>query len=125
MGYKTAVARQQIPDRACAVDECTDDFQEHESHHEPYSVTVSKKYSAKPFTLLNDNLGAVQTVTNPTSSVGNRHLDLRYFKTREYIKRLLLVVSHIPTNLNVADMFTKPLLFSPFNKFRGYLGIIA
>ena len=66
--------------------------------------------------------GAVQTVTYPTSSVGNRHLDLRYFKTREYNKRLLLVVSHIPTNLNVADMFTIPLLFSQLNKFRGIWG---
>ena len=61
MGFKTAVARQEVPNRACVVDELTDEFQEHESHHEPYSETVSNEYSAKPFTLLNDNLGAVQT----------------------------------------------------------------
>ena len=85
VGYKTVVARQEEPDRVCIIDQTQDDFQEIESHHEQLTPD-SNEYLAPPFPLLNDNLGAVQTVTNPTTSVGSRHLDLRYFRTREYIK---------------------------------------
>ena len=87
--------------------------------------TSSNEYQAPPFPLLNGNLGATQTVNNPTTSVGSRHLDLRYFRTREYIKSLKLTVSHISTKLNVADMFTKPLIYTTFSVFRNFLGIVA
>jgi hypothetical protein len=124
VGYKTVVARQEEPDRVCIIDQTQDDFQEIESHHEQLTPD-SNEYLAPPFPLLNDNLGAVQTVTNPTTSVGSRHLDLRYFRTREYIKQQKLAVSHIPTKLNVADVFTKPLIYGLFSTFRNYLGVVA
>jgi hypothetical protein len=124
VGYKTVVARQEKPDRVCIIDQTQDDFQEIESHHEQLTPD-SNEYLAPPFPLLNDNLGAVQTVTNPTTSVGSRHLDLRYFRTREYIKQQKLAVSHIPTKLNVADVFTKPLIYGLFSTFRNYLGVVA
>ena len=125
VGYDTVVARQKVPDRSCVIDEFQDEFQEIESHHDRMKSTGSNEYQAPPFPLLNDNLGATQTVNNPTTSVGSRHLDLRYFRTREYIKSLKLTVSHISTKLNVADLFTKPLLYSTFSVFRNFLGIVA
>lgn len=124
VGYKTVVARQEKPDHVCIIDQTQDEFQEIESHHEQLTPG-SNEYLAPPFPLLSDNLGAVQTVTNPTTSVGSRHLDLRYFRTREYIKQQKLAVSHIPTKLNVADVFTKPLIYGLFSTFRNYLGVVA
>jgi hypothetical protein len=85
--------------------------------------TSSSGYSMKPFPLFNDNLGATQTVNNPDTSWRTRHLDVKYFKIRDYIKEMKLTVSHVPTTLNVADYFTKPLTYRDFNKFRHYLSI--
>ena len=77
----------------------------------------------KPFPLFNDNLGATQTVNNPDTSWRTRHLDVKYFKVRDYIKQMKLTVSHVPTTLNVADYFTKALTYRDFNKFRQYLSV--
>jgi hypothetical protein len=81
-------------------------------------------YHMKPFPLFNDNLGATQTVNNPVTSWRTRHLDVKYFKIRDYIKEQKLTVSHISTTLNVADFFTKALAYPMFSKFRNYLGIV-
>jgi hypothetical protein len=83
----------------------------------------TEKYHLKPFPLFSDNLGSVQTVNNPDTSWRTRHLDVKYFKVRDYIRELKLIVSHIGTKNNVADFFTKALTWAHFNKFRTYLGI--
>ena len=85
--------------------------------------TSDDTYFMKPFPLFNDNLGSVQTVNNPETSWRTRHLDVKYFKVRDYIREKKLLVSHIGTHNNVADFFTKALTWSFFNKFRTYLGI--
>lgn len=87
------------------------------------SSFTSTGYYMKPFPLFNDNLGATQTVNNPDTSWRTRHLDVKYFKVRDYIRELKLTVPHVSTNLNVADVFTKALLYPTFTKFRHYLGI--
>ena len=87
------------------------------------SSTLSSGYYMRPFPLFNDNLGATQTVNNPDTSWRTRHLDVKYFKVRDYIKEQKLAVSHISTNLNVADFFTKALVYPQFCKFRTYLSI--
>ena len=93
--------------------------------HDRAEPTGSNEYQAPPFPLLNGNLGATQkAVNNPTTSVGSRHLDLRYFRAREYIKSMKLPVSHIFTKLNVADLFTKPLIYGAFSLFGNFLGIV-
>ena len=87
--------------------------------------STSPSYFMKPFPLFNDNLGATQTVNNPDTSWRTRHLDVKYFKIRDYIKEMKLTVSHVPTHLNVADFFTKALTYPHFSKFRTYLSICA
>ena len=47
----------------------------------------------KPFPLVNDNLGATQTVNNPDTRWRTRHLDVKYFKIRDYIKEMKLTVA--------------------------------
>ena len=87
------------------------------------SVTLAGYYM-KPFPLFNGNLGATQTVNNPGTSWRTRHSDVKYFEIRDYIKEQTLAVSHISTNLNVADFFTKALAYPMRRKFRNYLGIV-
>jgi hypothetical protein len=83
----------------------------------------TEPYQFRPFPLFNDNLGSTQTVNNPDTSWRTRHLDVKYFKVRDYIREMKLTVSHIATQLNVADFFTKALNFKPFSRFRTYMGI--
>ena len=83
----------------------------------------TEPYQFRPFPLFNDNLGSTQTVNNPDTSWRTRHLDVKYFKVRDYIREMKLTVSHIATHLNVADFFTKALNFKPFSRFRTYMGI--
>jgi hypothetical protein len=93
-----------------------------EDDTDDFSAT-SAGYYMKPFPLFNDNLGATQTVNNPDTSWRTRHLDVKYFKVRDYIREQKLTVSHVSTNLNVADFFTKALAYPLFSKYRTYLGI--
>ena len=55
----------------------------------------SEPYQFRPFPLFNDNLGSTQTVNNPDTSWRTRHLDVKYFKVRDYIREMKLTVSHI------------------------------
>ena len=103
------------------VDQKTGTFLEDDDSSE--SESSSSGYWMKPFPLFNDNLGATQTVNNPDTSWRTRHLDVKYFKVRDYIKQMKLTVPHVPTTLNVADYFTKALTYRDFNKFRQYLSI--
>ena len=63
------------------------------------------------------------SVNNPETSQRTRHLDIRYFKVRDYIKELKVRVRHISTTMNVADFFTKGLDRVLFTRYRGHLGM--
>ena len=79
----------------------------------------SYKYITRflPTTIFTDNEGVKHTVTNPaTNAQRHRHLDLRMFKVREYVKNKCARVVHIDTTQNCADMFTKPLQAVQFKR---------
>ena len=76
-----------------------------------------------PVPLLVDNQSAVFSVNNPETSQRTRHLDVRYFKVRDYIKQQAVRVRHISTNMNVADFFTKGLDRVLFTRYRDCLGM--
>ena len=53
-----------------------------------------------------------------TTNLRSRHLEVRWFKVRDYVKNGLLNVLHLRTQYNLADYFTKPLLGNHFQEFR-------
>jgi hypothetical protein len=73
-------------------------------------------------TLFCDNLGAVQSSSNPASSKRSKHIDIRYWKIREYQEQQRIVVKHVDGKENPADAFTKPL---PADKFKYYMRMIG
>ena len=76
----------------------------------------------RPTWLLGDNQGAVFTSNNPETSQRSKHLEIRWFRIRDYIKDNVLRVRHIRTGDNVADFFTKSLQGSQsFGLFRRFL----
>ena len=82
------------------------------------------RFQATP--LLTDNLSLKHTVSNPdTNQARSRHLDMRLFKIRDFIKGRCARVVHIDTTDNVADMFTKPLGTTAFRLFRDLFMTVA
>ena len=81
----------------------------------------NEPYRLGPINLLGDNKAVTFTAKNPLTSSKSRHLDVRWFRLREFVKEGFLRVSHIYTDQNVADFFTKPLAKEPFLKMRRFL----
>lgn len=76
----------------------------------------------RPTWLLGDNMSATFTANNPETSQRSKHLEIRWFRIRDYVKDGTLAVQHIRTGDNVADFFTKALQGSEsFDKFRTFL----
>ena len=74
-----------------------------------------------PTPLLCDNKGTVFTANNPVTNLRSRHLEVRWFKVRDYVRDGLLKVAHLRTEHNVADFFTKPLVGDHYKRFREFL----
>ena len=71
-----------------------------------------------PIPIMCDNQGTVFTAHNPNQNQRSKHLDIRYFKVRQYIEEKLVNVLFVPTKLNLADFFTKSLNTQAFRNFR-------
>ena len=70
--------------------------------------------------LCGGNLGSTFTSNNPETSGGNKHLDVRFFKHRDYVKSGKTRVKFIGTKDHVSDFFTKALLRTDFPNFRAW-----
>ena len=63
---------------------------------------------------------AIKLESNGRISSGpkTRHIDIRYFFIKDVLEREEIDVQHCPTELMLADFFTKPLQGSKFKKMR-------
>ena len=76
----------------------------------------------RPTWLLGDNQSSIFTANNPETSQRSKHLEIRWFRVRDYIKEMMLQVRHIRTGDNVADFFTKALQGPEgYERFREFL----
>jgi transposase InsO family protein len=73
--------------------------------------------------LLIDNNSAVTVSKNPEHHGRMKHLDLRFFWLRDNVEAGLITPIHIPTTLQAADIFTKPLKRQKIDVCLGLLGI--
>ncbi|XP_021997220.1 uncharacterized mitochondrial protein AtMg00810-like [Helianthus annuus] len=72
-------------------------------------------------TLLCDNKSALFMTQNPVSHKRAKHIDLDYHFIRELVNSGKLYTKFVPTNLQVADIFTKSLQRAQFEVFRDKL----
>ena len=70
-----------------------------------------------------DNQGTIQLSNNNKFHARTKHIDVCYHFIREALKNKLLEIKYVPTDENVADIFTKPLSRPLFEKFREMLGL--
>ena len=71
-----------------------------------------------PVEVYTDNKAAYQLCNRHTTTANSRHVDRKMFKMRELRGLGVVNVSHIATELNPADLFTKILTRQVFEKHR-------
>ena len=71
-----------------------------------------------PIEVATDNKAAYDLCHRFTSAQHSRHIDRKLFKMRELRGARRVVVKHVPTEVNPADLFTKVLGRQPFEKHR-------
>lgn len=84
-------------------------------YHQGYEVKMNVFYQ--------DNESAMRMERNGTASCGekSRHINIRYFFIKDVILRENIDIEHCPTEMMVADFYTKPLQGSLFRKMRDYI----
>ena len=71
-----------------------------------------------------DNTSAIAISNNPVQHSRTKHIDIRYHFLREHVMNGTVELHFVPTEDQVADIFTKPLDESTFSKLVGELGML-
>jgi hypothetical protein len=72
-----------------------------------------------------DNMSALKLVKNPTFHKRSKHIDVRYFFIGDKIEDGTLVIEHVASEEQIADIFTEPSTKDRFRKLRSLLSVNA
>lgn len=72
-----------------------------------------------------DNQGAIALAKNPVYHQRSKHMDIKYHFIRSQVDNENVKLVYVPSDENVADMFTKPLPKSKLFKFGVVRGKLA
>ena len=78
---------------------------------------------SNPTPLYSDNQSAIRLVLNPEFHKRTKHIDVLFHLIREFQARGEIVVSYVPTRLQLADILTKALTPEIFHKLRSALNL--
>ena len=70
-----------------------------------------------------DNLSTVLMAANPVQHARSKHIELDLYFVREKVASKQLMVQHIPSSEQLADVLTKPLTADRFQKLRHKLRV--
>ena len=70
-----------------------------------------------------DNTSAINISKNPVQHSRTKHIDIRYYFIRELVENKSVIIKHVATNKQLADIFNKALDSSKFISLRKALGI--
>ena len=73
--------------------------------------------------ILCDNQSAISIAKNPVQHSHTKHIDIRHHFIRELVEAKLIVIDHVGTEHQLADLFTKPLDFNRFISLRPSIGV--
>ena len=82
-----------------------------------------EKEPSTPVTLYEDNQAAICLSKNPQYHGHSKHNDVRYHFIRDETKKGTIEVKYCKTEEMVADMMTKSLYSTKFEKFRYMAGV--
>ena len=61
-----------------------------------------------------DNTSTINLTKNPVHHLRTKHIDIRHHFIRDHVQNKDIKVEFIPTHLQLADIFTKPLAREQF-----------
>jgi hypothetical protein len=68
-----------------------------------------------------DSTSAISVAKNPVLHSKTKHIEVRYHFLRDNVEKEKIALIHVPTNDQLADIFTKPLDQEIFTRLRGSL----
>jgi hypothetical protein len=71
-----------------------------------------------------DNESAIKIAYNPCEHSRTKHIDIRLHFLRDHVIKGDIIISHVGTNDQLANIFTKPLDERIFQELRSELNII-
>ncbi|GJW17669.1 retrovirus-related pol polyprotein from transposon TNT 1-94 [Tanacetum coccineum] len=71
-----------------------------------------------------DNTSAIAISNNPVLHSRTKHIDIRYHFIRDHILKGDIKIHFVPTDLQLADIFTKPLVEPSFTRLVAELGML-
>ncbi|XP_062075027.1 secreted RxLR effector protein 161-like [Humulus lupulus] len=74
-------------------------------------------------TIYCDNTSAINLSKNPVQNSRTKHIDIRYHFLRELVESKLIVLSHVASESQLADLFTKALSSQTFVHLRKSIGV--
>lgn len=74
--------------------------------------------SMSPVYLNVDNRGAIDLAKNPIHHQRTKHIDIRFHYIRSQIQDKTVQLNYVPTEENIADMFTKAVSKRSLQKFK-------
>jgi hypothetical protein len=81
-------------------------------------------YTMNHIPLLYDNESAIKIAYNPCEHSRTKHIDIWHHFLRDHAIKWDIVISHVGTNDQLADIFTKPLDEKRFHELQSELNII-
>jgi hypothetical protein len=81
-------------------------------------------YTMNHVPLLCDNESSIKIAYNPSQHSRTKHIDIRHHFLRDHAIKWDIVISHVGTNHQLANIFTKPLDEKRFRELRSELSII-
>ncbi|CAJ2653926.1 unnamed protein product [Trifolium pratense] len=78
----------------------------------------------KPMRLNIDNKSAISLAKNPIAHGRSKHIETKYHFLRDQVSKGKLNVMHCRTEIQIADILTKPLRADRFKELRSMLGVV-
>ena len=72
-----------------------------------------------------DNTSSINVSKNPVHHSRTKHIDVRHHFLRDHVEKGNAMLTHVRTEEQVADIFTKGLSREPFQQLRVLLGLIS